>query len=59
MSSWTRMAAGGHHTLLLDSEGRVWALGQGDSGKLGLGHLVDTATPSLVNLPPPPGLRMT
>jgi len=35
---WRKIAFGQHHALCLDAEGRVWAIGRADYGRLGLGQ---------------------
>nr|CAB3265493.1 regulator of chromosome condensation [Phallusia mammillata] len=41
--SWKQLAAGQHHTLCLNQEGKVYALGRGDYGRLGLGEDIEQA----------------
>ncbi|XP_072357167.1 regulator of chromosome condensation isoform X2 [Scyliorhinus torazame] len=36
--SWVKFAGGQHHTLCLDSEGKVYSLGRAEYGRLGLGE---------------------
>ena len=49
----TQIAAGHHHTLLLDDRGRVWGFGNNNYGELGDGTGRDRATPQVVPYLPP------
>lgn len=42
--AWAGVAVGQHHTLALDEEGKVFAVGRGDYGRLGLGNSEHTST---------------
>ena len=42
------IAAGGHHNLAIDADGGVWSWGANDSGQLGTGNNMDSATPARV-----------
>ena len=44
-NDWTAVAAGDAHACGLRTDGRAWCWGRGDSGQLGNGNLVTTATP--------------
>nr|XP_032815546.1 regulator of chromosome condensation-like [Petromyzon marinus]XP_032815547.1 regulator of chromosome condensation-like [Petromyzon marinus] len=37
-NKWSHLAGGQHHSLCLDSEGRVYSVGRADYGRLGLGE---------------------
>jgi hypothetical protein len=45
----TAVAAGGSHSLALDSAGRVWAWGDNSSGQLGDGTTTSQLTPEAIN----------
>uniref|UniRef100_A0A8C6SP51 Regulator of chromosome condensation 1 n=1 Tax=Neogobius melanostomus TaxID=47308 RepID=A0A8C6SP51_9GOBI len=48
-TSWVDFTGGQHHTLCLDSEGRVYSLGRAEYGRLGLGEgAEETSEPTLV-----------
>ena len=44
----TSLAAGGSHTLLLKSDGTVWATGSNSSGRLGDGTISDRSSPVFI-----------
>lgn len=44
-----KIAAGGRHTLLVDSAGKVWAWGQNDYGQLGINNHTQQLEPVQVN----------
>ncbi|XP_048413937.1 regulator of chromosome condensation isoform X3 [Stegostoma tigrinum] len=47
--SWVKFSGGQHHTLCLDSEGKVYSLGRAEYGRLGLGeHSTEKSTPTIV-----------
>lgn len=47
--SWVEFSAGQHHTICLDSEGKVYSLGRADYGMLGLGEGVEEkSTPTAI-----------
>lgn len=41
LSRWQKISGGQHHTLLLDEEGGVFAMGRKEYGRLGLGPSCD------------------
>ena len=45
LSGVTEIAAGGHHSLALKSDGTVWAWGNNLSGQLGIGSTTDSPVP--------------
>lgn len=49
-ATWKEISGGQHHTIALDSEGRVYALGRKEYGRLGLGeeNLEEKREPTLV-----------
>ncbi|KFM66928.1 Regulator of chromosome condensation, partial [Stegodyphus mimosarum] len=48
--SWSKISGGQHHTLALDSEGLVYALGRHDYGRLGLGENCDEkSNPTIIS----------
>ncbi|CAH1396649.1 unnamed protein product [Nezara viridula] len=50
--NWVKVAIGQHHTIALDSEGQVYALGRHEYGRLGLGaDCTDADVPTLVKIP--------
>lgn len=47
--SWTKFSGGQHHTLCLDSEGKVYSLGRAEYGRLGLGErATEKSTPTAI-----------
>jgi alpha-tubulin suppressor-like RCC1 family protein len=52
IDSVIQVAAGGGHALALKSDGTLWAWGENDSGQLGIGSTIATATPTQVSFPP-------
>ncbi|XP_067862971.1 regulator of chromosome condensation [Heptranchias perlo] len=47
--SWVKFSGGQHHTLCLDSEGKVYSLGRAEYGRLGLGeHGAEKSIPTLI-----------
>ena len=44
----TQVAAGGSHTVICTSEGRVWTFGDGSYGQLGHGGKADEMVPRMV-----------
>jgi alpha-tubulin suppressor-like RCC1 family protein len=51
LSEVIAIAAGGHFSLALKSDGTVWAWGHNSWGQLGDGTVVDSSTPVQVNVP--------
>uniref|UniRef100_UPI00398E39B2 regulator of chromosome condensation isoform X4 n=1 Tax=Pristiophorus japonicus TaxID=55135 RepID=UPI00398E39B2 len=48
--SWVKFSGGQHHTLCLDSEGKVYSLGRSEYGRLGLGeHGSEKSIPTLIH----------
>lgn len=48
--SWAQFSGGQHHTVCLDSEGKVYSLGRSDYGRLGLGkEAEEKSEPTLVS----------
>ncbi|KAJ3043219.1 Regulator of chromosome condensation [Rhizophlyctis rosea] len=47
------IAAGDHHSLLLNDQGKIYAFGRSDSGQLGLGEEASALEPPSVNIPTP------
>lgn len=47
--SWTKFSGGQHHTLCLDSDGKVYSLGRAEYGRLGLGErATEKSTPTVI-----------
>ncbi|XP_062890123.1 regulator of chromosome condensation [Mobula hypostoma] len=47
--SWAKFSGGQHHTLCLDSEGKVHSLGRAEYGRLGLGEdATEKSTPTII-----------
>jgi hypothetical protein len=51
VTSFTAFSTGGHHSLGLGSDGKLYAWGMNDKGELGNGGFSDTSTPTPVTLP--------
>lgn len=49
MTTVVAIAAGGRHSVLLDSAGHVWTWGANDEGQLGIGSYVDQSLPRMVS----------
>jgi hypothetical protein len=45
MSNVVAVAAGGSHTLVLRSDGSIWAWGLNDKGQLGIGNNINSNVP--------------
>lgn len=45
------VACGGFHTIIIDTDGNVWAFGQNSFGQLGLGDTVDVNVPTKITFP--------
>ena len=48
LTTWSKITAGGYHTLATKTNGTFWSWGRNDYGQLGLGNLTNYSSPTQV-----------